>query len=95
MQNYIYPVSTNNENPSNKSYLRPLSSVHSINEAILDKVMPIHQVIRFANQAFENNNPVYVVIEEAWTEIVYQITRLGFFQFPRNSKKTNHVHNCR
>ena len=52
MQNYIYPVSTNNENPSNKSYLRPLSSVHSINEAILDKVMPIHQVIRFANQAF-------------------------------------------
>ena len=64
MQNYIYPVSTNNENPSNKSYLRPLSSVHSINEAILDKVMPIHQVIRFANQAFENNNPVYVVIEE-------------------------------
>lgn len=64
MQNYIYPVSTNNENPSNKSYLRPLSSVHSINEAILDKVMPIHQVIRFANQAFENNHPVYVVIEE-------------------------------
>ncbi|PTQ86406.1 hypothetical protein C8U37_101247 [Trichococcus patagoniensis] len=64
MQNYIYPVSNNNETPSKKSYLRPLSSVHSINEAILDKVMPIHQVVRFANQAFENNTPVYVVIEE-------------------------------
>jgi hypothetical protein len=64
MQNYIYPVSNNNENPSKKSYLRPLSSVQSINEAILDKVMPIHQVVRFANQAFENHTPVYVVIEE-------------------------------
>ena len=64
MQNYIYPVSNNNETPSKKAYLRPLSSVQSINEAILDKVMPIHQVVRFANQAFENHTPVYVVIEE-------------------------------
>lgn len=64
MQNYIYPVSNNNVNTSNKSHLRPLSSVPSINEAILDKVMPLHQVIRFANQAFENHTPVYVVIEE-------------------------------
>lgn len=64
MQNYIYPVSNNSEPTPNKSYLRPLSSVQSINEAILDKVMPIHQVVRFANQAFENHMPVYVVIEE-------------------------------
>lgn len=64
MQNYIYPVSNYNDITSHKPYLRPLSSVQSINEAILDKVMPIHQVVRFANQAFENRTAVYVVIEE-------------------------------
>lgn len=64
MQNYIYPVSNTNDHTSRTPYLRPVSSVHSINEAILDKVMPIHQVVRFANQAYENHKPVYAVIEE-------------------------------
>jgi hypothetical protein len=64
MQNYIYPVSNTNEHISNKSCLRPVPSGRSINEAILDKVMPLHQVIRFANQAYENHKPVYAVIEE-------------------------------
>ena len=96
MQNYIYPVSNNNETPSKKAYLRPLSSVQSINEAILDKVMPIHQVVRFANQAFENHTPVYVVIEEKQGPKSYtKNTGLGQVQFPRNPEKAGHVHNRR
>lgn len=74
MQNYIYPVSNHRESTPKKTYLRPISSVRSINADILDKVMPIHQVVRFANQAFENHIPVYAVIEEKQGPKVYTRT---------------------
>lgn len=59
MENYISPVSDNK-----KLFLSPVKPVPTADKRILDKVMPVHQVIRFANQAFEKNKIVCLVIEQ-------------------------------
>jgi len=59
MENYISPVSDNKH-----FFLRPVKPVPTANKRILNKVMPLHQVIRFANQAFKKNKVVCIVIEQ-------------------------------
>ncbi|CZQ82573.1 Hypothetical protein Tpal_334 [Trichococcus palustris] len=59
MENYQSPASD-----KKKFFLNPVKAVPAANKRILDKVMPVHQVIRFANQAFEKNKTVCIVIEQ-------------------------------
>ena len=55
---------------------------------LMDKVMPLHQVIRFANQAASKKQSVYVTIEQATTNGKFNRTILkGCFRTLLNNNR--------
>ena len=56
--------------------------------SLMDKVMPLHQVIRFANQAASKKQSVYVTIEQATTNRKFNRTILkGRFRTSLNNNR--------
>lgn len=85
MENY-YPnhLSLKQINEPNEFFLAKQVS----QSLLIDKVMPLHQVIRFANQAAKKNDAVYVTIEQAATNGKFNRTTLkGRFRSSLNNNR--------
>lgn len=53
----------------------------SLNADLIETVMPLHQIIRYANQAAQTRTPVYICVEEKRGPKNYQRTVLkGLFR---------------
>lgn len=61
----------------------PYGSLTTLNAELLYAVMPLHQIIRYANHASRNRTPVYICVEEEVSPHRYQRKVLkGVFRSP-------------
>lgn len=81
MENYRKQDSPSHEREALLSRLCLKSSPLSLKAELIEAVMPLHQVIRYANQAAKTRTPVYICVEEELAPKRYQRTVLkGHFR---------------
>lgn len=82
-QTFSFFPKENFPRPSKRSLEKRDSNIE-----IFDTVMPLHQVIRFANQAAKKNELIYVIVEQQINRKTFQRTKLkGSFRTPVNKNR--------